>query len=104
MVYTFVNRTVALIGVFETPIEIMQLIIQQLGGTIVFPYINIQADVYVIGQNTDQKVFDNFDKNFKNTLNSPVIVYEGKFDDHVLDGLCLGERIDFFKQQLNWYR
>lgn len=99
MIFTFANRSVGLVGQFDTPIEIMRLVISYLGGSVVI--VDSQwliPDVVVFGMNTKLEVIDKMEKHFVKSQ----FVYEGKINDHMPDERTFGDIIDRVKEELPW--
>jgi hypothetical protein len=104
MIYTFAGRSVALVGKFDTPIEIMQVIIQGLGGNIILnPDPHFHPRIYVIGKHSGSAVLEYFTNLALDVRVTPIIVHEARFDEFVLDGFSLEERIVKLLPQFPWY-
>jgi len=103
MIYTFANRTVGLVGQFETPIELMQLAIFYLGGRCFVVYNKIIIpDVIVIGKHTSSKAIEAIEKHFMNGQMSSIPVYEAKINDHMPDDKMFSDILDRVKEELPW--
>lgn len=104
MIYTFAGRTVALVGVFETPIDLMHAMIQGLGGQITInPDPLFRPRIYVIGKRSDPSVLEYFNRIALDLRVTPILVHEERFDEFVLDGFTLEERIEKLMPQFPWY-
>lgn len=103
MIYTFANRTVGLVGQFETPIELMRLAIFYLGGncvTLDSPY--FIPDVIVIGMNTPIKAINAIEDHFMSGKASSIPVFEGKINDHMPEDKLFCDILDRVKSELPW--
>jgi hypothetical protein len=101
MIFTFANRTVGLVGRFDTPIEVMDLVVSYLGGRVCrMTNGYFKPEVLIIGKRTKDKVMTDIENHFKDF--DTQIVYEGKIDDHMPDKRTFGDLIDRVKQELPW--
>lgn len=100
MILTFANRTVGLVGQFDTPVEIMRLVISYLGGTVfIVDSQYLVPEVVIFGMNTKLEVMEKMEKHFTKTSQ---FVYEGKINDHMPDERTFGDIIDRVKEELPW--
>lgn len=101
MIYTFANRTVGMVGNFDTATEIMTLVIQYLGGHVVpMTMTHFKPEVLVMGMNTSHEVIKDIEKYFDGP--GTIWVYEGKINDHMPDDKLFSDIIDRVKQELPW--
>jgi len=101
MSYTFANRTVALVGAFKHPIELIQEVVSYLGGTVVHRGVYLgSTNVIIIGANTDYNSISAIEQYFSRF--NPIIVYEYKLEDHMYQDDTLGDTIDKVKINIPW--